>query len=61
MSTKGKAQKRKKNCTDLQASLCAVGLLSLPRRLLGTALSTNRLSLSTGHLEKVSRIRVAAI
>lgn len=56
---------KKKIVTDLQASLRAVGLLSLPRRVLGTTLSTNGLSFSSGHdgkrlieIEKVASNRV---
>lgn len=48
-SNQGTKETKKVNSTDLQASLRAVGLLSLPRRVLGTTLSTNGLSLSTGH------------
>ena len=39
-----------------------MGLLSLPRRLLGTTLSTDRLSFSTGHVErKKLRAGIAAM
>ena len=39
-----------------------MGLLSLPRRLLGTTLSTDRLSFSTGHVErKTLRTGIAAM
>lgn len=61
-STGLKENRKKKAYTDLQASLCAVGLLSLPRRLLGTTLSTDRLSFSTGHVErKTLRTGIAAM
>lgn len=60
-SDQGTKRNEKENSTDLQASLRAVGLLSLPRRVLGTALSTNGLSLSTGHdCKKISRSEVAS-
>lgn len=39
-----------------------MGLLALPRRLLGTTLSTDRLSFSTGHVErKTLRAGIAAM
>lgn len=41
--------------TDLQTGLCAVRLLGLPRRVLGTTLSTDGFALSTRHFGRVLR------